>query len=168
MVHTHREPLCRGFTLSAGEQTVPTARRLVLSTVRDWGLPLPDETLDDIALLSGEVIANALRHATGPYTVVVRWTRTRLRVEVADTARVLPTPHGDALYAESGRGLLLVAALAADWGSAPTATGKTVWFEVAPPTPRVHMRPRPAGVVTRAAPEAAGLREIHSDCMGKR
>lgn len=59
-VHTHREPLRRGFTLSAGNETVPTARRLVLSTVRDWGLPLPDETLDDLTLLSGEVIANAL------------------------------------------------------------------------------------------------------------
>ncbi|MDK1344399.1 hypothetical protein QNO09_13990 [Streptomyces sp. 378] len=59
-MHTHREPLCRGFTLSTGDETGPTARRLVLSTVGDWGLPLPDETLDDLALLSGEVIANAL------------------------------------------------------------------------------------------------------------
>ncbi|MEW2636460.1 ATP-binding protein [Streptomyces sp. NPDC048389] len=122
MVHTHSEPMCRRFTLSAAKETVPTARRLVLATVRDWGLPLPDETLDDLALLSGEVIANALLHASGPYTAVVSWARARLRVEVADTA-------------ESGRGLLLVAALAADWGSTPTATGKTVWFEVAPRVP---------------------------------
>ncbi|GAA2619139.1 ATP-binding protein [Streptomyces vastus] len=139
MVHTHREPLCRGFTLSAGDETVPTARRLVLSTVRDWGLPLPDETLDDLALLSSEVIANALQHATGPYSAVVSWTRARLRVEVADTARPFPTSHGDGPYAESGRGLLLVAALAADWGSTPTATGKTVWFEVAPHAPTSHL-----------------------------
>ncbi|WP_405996844.1 ATP-binding protein [Streptomyces sp. NBC_00829] len=139
MVHTHREPLCLGFTLTVGEQTVPTARRLVLSVVRDWGLALPDETLDDLALLSDEVVANALRHATGPYTVVVSWTRSRLRVEVADTTRLLPNPHGGGLYTESGRGLLLVSALAADWGSTPTAAGKTVWFELAPQVVRVAM-----------------------------
>ncbi|MCK8437459.1 ATP-binding protein [Streptomyces sp. D2-8] len=143
MVHTHRELLCRDFTLSTGDETVPTARRLILSTVGDWGLPLPDETLDDLALLSGEVIANALQHATGPYSVVVSWTRARLRVEVADTARPLRTSHGGEPYAESGRGLLLVAALAADWGSTPTATGKTVWFEVAPHAPTSHLD-RPA------------------------
>ncbi|MCW2899043.1 MAG: hypothetical protein JWO67_1308, partial [Streptosporangiaceae bacterium] len=33
---------------------------------------------------------------------------------------------------ESGRGLALLSALSADWGSAPTATGKVVWCRLTP------------------------------------
>ncbi|MEV1053821.1 ATP-binding protein [Streptomyces sp. NPDC059017] len=115
--------------------SVPKARRLLLSLVRDWNLPLAHETHDDLGLLSSEVINNAIRHTSGPCSVTVRWTGARLRVEVTDTAAGLPTPRGRAPYAESGRGLLLVASVAASWGSARTATGKVVWFEVAPAAP---------------------------------
>jgi hypothetical protein len=81
------------------------------------------------------VIANAVRHTTGPCSVTVRWTGVRLRVEVTDTGVELPAPRGRELYAESGRGLVLVASMAASWGSARTVTGKVVWFEVAPTAP---------------------------------
>ncbi|MGP3927816.1 ATP-binding protein [Streptomyces sp. 8N616] len=128
-----RTPLVHNFPVAAEDQAVPKARRLVLQVVRDWGLPLPDETLDETALLSSEVIANAVRHAAGPCDVTVRWTGLRLRVEVTDTAPRLPSPRTHALYAESGRGLMLVASLAAAWGTTPTATGKVVWFEMTPP-----------------------------------
>ncbi|MCX4825828.1 ATP-binding protein [Streptomyces sp. NBC_01142] len=137
-----RPPRSRSFPVAAEEQAVPKARRLVLSVVRAWDLQLPDETLEELALLSSEVIANAVRHTTGPCAVTVLSTGSRLRIEVTDTAPALPAPRGDALYAESGRGLMLVASLAADWGSTVTGTGKAVWFEIAVPhLPQAPARP---------------------------
>ncbi|MET9694492.1 ATP-binding protein [Streptomyces sp. NPDC006514] len=111
---------------------MPEARRLVLTVVRGWDLQLTSETLEELALLCSEIIANAVRHTTGPSTLTVLWTGSRLRVEVTDTAPGLPAPRGCTLNAESGRGLMLIAALATDWGTTPTPTGKAVWFEMTP------------------------------------
>ncbi|MGI5399206.1 ATP-binding protein [Streptomyces sp. CA-135486] len=134
------QSLLHSFRVSPEDPaTVPKARRLLLAVVRDWNLPLADETQDDLGLLSSEVIANAVRHTTGPCSVTVRWTGVRLRVEVTDTGSALPAPRGRELYAQSGRGLVLVASLAASWGSTRTATGKVVWFEVAPALPTADL-----------------------------
>ncbi|MFB7175231.1 ATP-binding protein [Streptomyces sp. NPDC056254] len=123
----------RSFQIAADIQAVPKTRRLVLAVVRGWNLRLTGETLDELALLCSEIIANAVRHTTGPSTVTVLWTGTRLRVEVTDTAPELPFPRGCTHHAESGRGLMLIAAIATDWGTTPTPTGKAVWFEMTPP-----------------------------------
>ncbi|MFJ6784740.1 ATP-binding protein [Streptomyces yangpuensis] len=130
------QPLLLSFSVPAqAPAAVSRARRLLLSAVRAWELPFVDDALDDLALLSGEIIANAVLHTAGPCSVTVRWTGVRVRVEVADTAAGLPRQCGRELNAESGRGLSIVAALAAGWGSADTATGKVIWFEVAPSAP---------------------------------
>ncbi|MFK4222517.1 ATP-binding protein [Streptomyces sp. NPDC019890] len=140
MTHIPGQSLFHSFRVSPEDPaTVPKARRLLLAVVRDWNLPLADETQDDLGLLSSEVIANAVSHTTGPCSVTVRWTGVRLRVEVTDTVAGLPTPRRHELYAESGRGLVLVASLAASWGSTRTATGKVVWFEVAPAPPTADL-----------------------------
>lgn len=122
----------RSFPIVAERQAVPKARRLVLAVVREWDLQLTPEALEELALLCSEIIANAVRHTPGPSTVTVLWTGSRLRVEVTDTAPGLPAPRGCTLNAESGRGLMLIAAIATDWGTTPTPTGKAVWFEMAP------------------------------------
>ena len=83
-------------------------------------------------LLLTELVANAARHAS-PGDVVVRITLTGrvLRVEVADSSsRPLRLPVGAGWEQESGRGLLLVEALAERWGSAAVVGGKSVWFEL--------------------------------------
>ncbi|WP_234350361.1 ATP-binding protein, partial [Streptomyces sp. WM4235] len=81
-----------------------------------------------------EIFANAVRHTSGPSTVTVRGTGSRLGIEVTDTSPGLPAPRGCTPHAESGRGLVLIAAMATEWGSTPTPTGKAVWFEMAPTT----------------------------------
>lgn len=128
----------RSFPIAAERQAVPEARRLVLAVVRGWDLQLTSETLEELALLCSEIIANAVHHTTGPSTLTVLWTGSRLRVEVTDTAPGLPAPRGCTLNAESGRGLMLIAAIATDWGTTPTPTGKAVWFELTPPPPTTH------------------------------
>jgi len=53
-------------------------------------------------------------------------------VEVTDhSTHSLPRHQPSALDDESGRGLVLVNALAARWGTSPVDNGKTVWFTLA-------------------------------------
>jgi hypothetical protein len=40
----------------------------------------------------------------------------------------MPDPHTGPADAETGRGLMLVASLSAEWGYYPTPTGKAVYF----------------------------------------
>ncbi|MEV7344136.1 ATP-binding protein [Streptomyces sp. NPDC093544] len=66
--------------------------------------------------------------------------RTRLiRIEVADASTCQPRFGSETVAGpedESGRGLLLVAVLAARWGTVPrTPIGKTVWAEIAADLP---------------------------------
>lgn len=125
-----RQPATRHeFRVPAG---VAGARREVVRVVRAWGVPLSDETFDELALLASEVITNAIRYSRAPCGVVVRWDGARVRVEVTDTEPTRPVPRDAPLDAESGRGLVLVESLAADWGSVAVAGGKAVWFEIGP------------------------------------
>lgn len=120
------------------------ARRLTAVRLDAWGVPYGTDDHDAVVLIVAELTANAVLHGnvpgrdfhlrlhlrTGPGSVTVR-------VEVTDTRgeRVPPRPGdpGPAVPAvdETGRGLLLVAALAAHWGwhPRPDGPGKTVWAE---------------------------------------
>lgn len=119
-----------GFTVAAAVDAVPLARRQVVSLAQDLGLPLSDEMLETVELLAGEVIANAVLYTDAPCDVCVRRADERLRVEVTDTDASLPSLVEAAPDDESGRGLLLVNALADAWGTQPEPPGKTTWFEI--------------------------------------
>jgi anti-sigma regulatory factor (Ser/Thr protein kinase) len=121
------------------------ARRLVADRLDAWGHPHTSTANETLTLITAELAANAVRHGHVPgrdFEVRLVATGETLRVEVSDTrtervpllsSREAP---GDA---ESGRGLMLVAALADRWGIAPRVTGpgKTVWAESGrPPTDR--------------------------------
>lgn len=81
-------------------------------------------------LLTSEIVTNAVLHARTPIDVAVQIAPGRVRVEVADRSPVLPvTKHYDR-SAETGRGLVLLEALASDWGVEAAPGGKVVWFDV--------------------------------------
>lgn len=122
--------LIHGFSVGAEEGCVPEARHKISALIRDWSVPLSDEQVAEVELLSSEVITNALRYSEAACAVAVRWTGTRVRVEVTDASPVRPKPRHGSPDAEGGRGLLLVDALAADWGTTDDPAGKVVWFEV--------------------------------------
>jgi anti-sigma regulatory factor (Ser/Thr protein kinase) len=84
----------------------------------------------DIELLASELVTNVIRHAASPFTVIVRYDGNLVRVEVGDGSRALPEARSPGVDDETGRGLLLLEALAAGWGVTPTLAGKRVWFEV--------------------------------------
>lgn len=83
-------------------------------------------------LVASELVNNAIRHGEGRVTVRF-WPRPDgLRMEVTDSGPRGPEPTRPDADDESGRGLLIVDALASRWGSEPVEAGpgKTVWFEL--------------------------------------
>ncbi|MFE9879327.1 ATP-binding protein [Streptomyces sp. NPDC005784] len=117
------------------------ARRLISHRLNEWGHPYTSSANETVTLITAELTANAVRHGHVPgrdFHLRLAGTDGVLRVEVTDTrAERLPVPAAPYPDEASGRGLLLVDALADDWGvtPCPVAPGKTVWAEVRLPTP---------------------------------
>ncbi|WP_279616888.1 ATP-binding protein [Streptomyces caeruleatus] len=127
------------------------ARRLVSHRLNEWGHPYTTPTNETLTLIAAELTANAVRHGHVPgrdFHLQLTLTASTFRIEVTDTRaekRPSSTPPTLAPDAESGRGLLLVATLADEWGVTPrpAAPGKTVWAELLVPSPD-PMTPRQA------------------------
>lgn len=119
--------------LAAEPSSAREARRFVAGVLQSWRMP--EHSGGDLELLTSELATNAVRHAGGPFTIVIRYDGQVVRVEVGDGSRALPLPRRPENEVISGRGLLLVDRLASAWGVVPTVQGKRVWFEVPTPAP---------------------------------
>lgn len=87
----------------------------------------------DVQLCVTELVGNVIRHVGEGTPVRVRVARADgcTRVEVCDPdPRALPVLMRVADDDESGRGLVLLDAVALRWGVEPEAAGKTVWCEL--------------------------------------
>ncbi|MEU2422152.1 SpoIIE family protein phosphatase [Streptomyces sp. NPDC007851] len=94
-----------------------------------WGLSDLSFTAE---LVVSELVTNSIRYATGP--VVLRLIRDRsLLCEVSDNAHTAPHLRRARRDDEGGRGLFLVAQMSQRWGTRYTASGKTIWAELAIP-----------------------------------
>ena len=109
-------------------------------TPRAWELSA-DDWADDVCLVVTELVTNAVRHAGGRLALEVWFTGGRVTVAVADDACRVPQPRASTDDDESGRGMLIVAALAGDWGVDARPDGKRVWACFAPPTSPLHAEP---------------------------
>ena len=119
-LHLHR------VRLSSGPAAPAQARAQVREAVCAWDVPVdPDVAM----LLTSELVTNAIRHEPGPtITVAITCSSEDLRVDVHDTSRSLPVLVDAPGEAETGRGLMLVATLATEWGYYRTPAGKAVYF----------------------------------------
>lgn len=118
------------WALTAEPRSASRARDLTARTLRAWRVTDPAD-IGEVVLMVDELVTNAVVHGTGPIRLTLRLDGRRLHAEVADAdpsapARPAEPPVLD--WAEAGRGLLLVAALAAEHGTRPGPAGKTVWF----------------------------------------
>src|SRR4051794_27527485 len=113
--------------LDADGESVAIARGFVDDCLTRWGLI---EQAGDVQLIVDELVTNAIQHSRGPVTLAIGRRPDRIVVQVQDPSSASPEPEATDVLADSGRGLLLVEQLAADWGTTPTADGKRVWAEV--------------------------------------
>ncbi|SFL81744.1 ATP-binding protein [Streptomyces pini] len=116
--------------LLAQPEELSRLRRLTRSYLELWEL----ETLADTAQLCvSELVANVILHIGEGTPITLRFSARgrRLRIELND-----PEPHRIPVLlpasdeAESGRGMALLDAVAADWGVALHAEGKAIWCEL--------------------------------------
>ncbi|HEV2374552.1 MAG TPA: ATP-binding protein [Streptosporangiaceae bacterium] len=107
--------------------TAPSCARLHTRLVlAEWGM---SRLTEDAELCVSELTTNAvLSVAKGhPVTLSVASDHLRVLVMVWDDAPGEPVLSKRGEYAEDGRGLVLVDALAASWGVCPAGGGKAVW-----------------------------------------
>ena len=104
---------------------VSTARRRVRRVCAGCGLS--DETLDDVQLALTELISNALRHGAPPVIYSCECSASKVLICVDDGSADVGGPHQPHWVAEHGRGLQIVDALAAHWGTESRGAGKRVW-----------------------------------------
>ena len=121
-------------TLPATAESASVARWLVTDLLREL---VDEDTLDTAALLTTELVSNAIRQTREELVLTVRLGADRMRVGVADSSHRRPQLVQVGSRDTSGRGLHLVEAMADRWGVEPDGRGlgKTVWFELdVPPT----------------------------------
>lgn len=123
---------CRIFPGQAWQ--VAEARHFVRSMLVDED----SDVVDDAVLIVGELAANAVRHTRsgwyrGWFVVVVHFGDDQVRIEVTDQGGD-EEPRARSvtgLAEEDGRGLMLIAACAKDWGVRDRpAGGRCVWAEL--------------------------------------
>ena len=117
-------------SLDAAALSAQRARSVLRGVCAD-ALVSPPMT-ETALLLVSEVVTNAVVHGTGRPQLDIDVRPDVLRVTVTDDASTLPQVQREiALFADGGRGLQLVEALSARWGTDPhVPTGKSVWFEL--------------------------------------
>jgi anti-sigma regulatory factor (Ser/Thr protein kinase) len=107
------------------------ARRFVRESCLGWA---DTEVVDVAALLTSELVANAVVHAHSPAVVVLSRSENTLRVDVIDLGDSVLVVERDPRLSDGGRGLPLVDALSDSWGVTPLVLGKTVWFTLHAPS----------------------------------
>lgn len=160
------------IVLAARPNAVALARTMVTAALRRWGL---ERLAGDAEMAISELVTNAVQ-ATGSLAERLSWEQLRdvgmikvqvtrgpscVLVEVWDSDSATPPELRDAPpEAESGRGLVIVDALAACWGCYPSGGGKVVWAQVGEGLPhraRQHAEPYAPAITL----DAAVLHRVH-------
>ncbi|MGW0080181.1 SpoIIE family protein phosphatase [Streptomyces sp. NPDC003393] len=122
-------PLRETWTVWRVPEAVSHARRFTRRTLRAWQVT---EEADTVLLVVSELVTNALVHTDGQVRLDLALVNDRLRIAVADTSPRTPVkPTRIGWEATGGRGILLVEAVSAAWGTLPVSGGKQVWCELA-------------------------------------
>ncbi|MFF7489003.1 SpoIIE family protein phosphatase [Streptomyces luteogriseus] len=121
-------PLRESWTVWRVPQAVGHARRFARRTLRSWGVAVDR---DAALLVVSELVTNALVHTDDKVRMDLTLVNNRLRIAVADASPRSPVrPASIGWEATGGRGILLVEALSATWGTLPVSGGKQVWAEL--------------------------------------
>jgi anti-sigma regulatory factor (Ser/Thr protein kinase) len=108
----------------------PAAARAARAFLADHVGSIDPDTAYAAAVCASELVTNGVLHARTPLVLGVTIGTGRLLVTVADRASGHPHPPPPDDERPSGRGLVLVDALADRWGVDDADEGKTVWFTI--------------------------------------
>lgn len=142
-----RAPRLHQYIHQADPEGLSDARSIVRQALTDWDMA---ELADDAELVTGELLVNVLLHTEGGAVLtleVLPEPVRRVRLSVQDRSSAWPRRRSPGETATSGRGLLLLDAVASRWGIEPRGEGKAVWCEIGPPA-------RPSGTPPPSSPTA--------------
>ncbi|WP_326763603.1 SpoIIE family protein phosphatase [Streptomyces sp. NBC_01591] len=136
-----RAPRLHQYIHQADPEGLSDARTIVRQALTDWEMA---ELADDAELVTGELLVNVLLHTEGGAVLtleVLPEPVRRVRLSVQDRSSAWPRRRSPGETATSGRGLLLLDAVATRWGIEPRGEGKAVWCEIGPSVPPVATPP---------------------------
>lgn len=111
--------------MSAG---IGEARRFTRDRLKTWGLLA---VADNAILMISELVTNAILHGGEGALLTLTYDDLKVRAEVRDSSPAMPVVRSYSETATTGRGMVIVDALAAAWGTFAVDGGKVVWFELA-------------------------------------
>lgn len=104
------------------------ARRFTRNQMKIWGLAA---IADNAILMISELVTNAILHGGEGAVLTLLANDLKIRAEVRDSSPAMPIVRSYSETATTGRGMVIVDALASAWGTYAVDGGKVVWFELA-------------------------------------
>jgi anti-sigma regulatory factor (Ser/Thr protein kinase) len=111
----------------------PAAPGIARAQLAEASAGLSSQVRDDALVLVSELVTNAVQYGSPDIELRVRVVPPEIVVSVTDSGDGLPRPtERPELSANSGRGLMIVNALATHWGVVENdpPPGKSVWFDL--------------------------------------
>jgi anti-sigma regulatory factor (Ser/Thr protein kinase) len=117
--------------LAGVPKSVAQARQFAIEALID----LPEDAVNDVAVMVSELATNALVHAATSFAVTIDRRPHQVYVEVTDAGAGIPTRRSPGEMEPHGRGLTIVEELSDQWGTIHAAgeVGKSVWFTLTVP-----------------------------------
>ncbi|MYV59905.1 protein phosphatase, partial [Streptomyces sp. SID4931] len=140
-VGSSHAPRLHQYIHQADPEGLSDARAIVRQALADWDMA---EFADDAELVTGELLVNVLLHTEGGAVLtleVLPEPVRRIRLSVQDRSSAWPRRRTPGETSTSGRGLLLLDAVATRWGIEPRGEGKAVWCEIGPAPPSATTPP---------------------------
>ncbi|MFH9265076.1 SpoIIE family protein phosphatase [Streptomyces sp. NPDC017546] len=134
-VGSSHAPRLHQYIHQADPEGLSDARATVRQALADWDMA---EFADDAELVTGELLVNVLLHTEGGAVLTLEVLPDpvrRVRLSVQDRSSAWPRRRRPGETSTSGRGLLLLDAVASRWGIEPRGEGKAVWCEIGPAPP---------------------------------
>ena len=103
------------------------ARAFGLRVMDEWQM---EEKSNRVAVIIGELAANAIQHTSAPFEVRLHRSARSVLIEVIDLESRPPNPIPAEPYDAGHRGLTIVETLADRWGTRLVGRGKVVWAEL--------------------------------------
>ena len=121
------EPWEWSMSLPAEVHAATVARRVLRVLLASWNIRC---ILDDVELVTSELVTNVVRHGAFPAELRVQWQDACVRVAVEDAHPMPPRQRDVPTEAVDGRGLQIIDEIARDWGVDRAGGGKVVWADL--------------------------------------